>query len=363
MLKVALKLLKKIKDNGYDAYIVGGYVRNYILGIDSTDFDITTNAKPMDIKNIFKDKCMPEEEYGSVRVIINNIKFEITTYRKELEYTNNRKPTKYIYINSLEDDLQRRDFTINTLCMDEKGRIIDLLGALHDIEEKVIDTVGDSNTKFKEDALRILRAVRFATTLNFTLKDEVKDAIIKNKIYLKNVSMSRKKQELDKIFSSSNIEYGIGLIKELELDKELEIYNLDNIVLCDDIIGIYSSIDVSDKYPFTNIEKETIKKVKEAIKLDNLDDMVLYKYGLYINSICASMKKINRAEVIKKYENLPIMSIKDINITGEEIMKILKKDGGPYITEIYDDLERKIIKKELKNNKKEIKQYIIINYR
>ena len=185
MIKTALKLLKKLENNGYEAYIVGGFVRDYILNIESVDVDITTNATPMDLKRIFKDSCLPNEEYGSVRVIVRNIHFEITTYRKEYEYLNNRKPIKFEYINNLEEDLKRRDFTINTLCMDSNCRILDLLGGIEDINDKVIDTVGDSDKKFSEDALRILRAIRFATVLNFKLKDNVKRAIIKNKHYLK----------------------------------------------------------------------------------------------------------------------------------------------------------------------------------
>lgn len=363
MLNKALKILKSLEDNGYEAYIVGGFVRDYILGIESVDIDITTNAKPMEIKSIFKDKCMPDEEYGSVRVVIGTQSFEITTYRKDIKYVDNRKPIEFDYVNSLEEDLKRRDFTINTLCMDSRERIIDLIGGIKDINDKVIDTVGNSNKKLKEDALRILRAVRFATILNFRLKDEVRCAIIKNKGYLKNISMMRKKQELDKIFSSSNVEYGISLLKELGLDKELEIYNLDDIIITNDIMGIWASLDISSEYPFTKEEKETIKNIKEAYSKNNLDNLVLYKYGLYINSICASMKKIDRKEVIEKYEKLPITNIKDINIKSEEIMELLNRDGGPYIKDIYSDLENKILMGELNNNNEELKEYIILNYR
>ena len=216
MLKTALKLLQKLEKNGYEAYIVGGYVRDYILKIKSTDIDITTNATPMEVKKIFKDKCLPNIEYGSVRVIIRNINFDITTYRKEYKYLNNRSPETIVYINKLEEDLKRRDFLMNTLCMDSSGRIIDLMGGIKSIEDKTIDTVGDSYKKFQEDALRILRAIRFATVLNFNLKDNVKDAIIKTKKYLKNISYERKRQELDRIFSSSNAKYGIKLITDLE---------------------------------------------------------------------------------------------------------------------------------------------------
>lgn len=362
MLKTALKLLNKIEASGFEAYIVGGYVRDYILNLDSIDVDITTNATPMDIKNIFKDICLPNEEYGSVKIMMKNIHFEITTYRKEYSYLNNRKPIEFKYISDLVEDLKRRDFTINTLCMDSSGRILDLMGGLKDIDAKVIDTVGDSDERFEEDALRMLRAVRFATVLNFTLKDNVKSAIIKNKHYLKNISYERKKQELDRIFASNNARYGIKLLLELGLDVELEIYNLKDIVLCNDIIGIWSSLKVSDNYPFTSIEKSIMKRINEALDCDNLDPMILYKYGLYINSIAASMKGIDRREVIKRFDLLPITSIRDISINGNEIMGILNRRGGSYIKDIYNDLEYKILTGELNNNSLELKEYIIKHY-
>lgn len=363
MLKTALKLLQKLEKNGYEAYIVGGYVRDYILKIKSTDIDITTNATPMEVKKIFKDKCLPNIEYGSVRVIIRNINFDITTYRKEYKYLNNRSPETIVYINKLEEDLKRRDFLMNTLCMDSSGRIIDLMGGIKSIEDKTIDTVGDSYKKFQEDALRILRAIRFATVLNFNLKDNVKDAIIKTKKYLKNISYERKRQELDRIFSSSNAKYGIKLITDLELDKELEIYNLKNIILCNDILGIYTTLELSDKYPFTSNEKQIIKKVKEAVKCDNLDNYTLYKYGLYVNSIAAELKGISKKKVIEQFNNLPISNKSDIDINGKIIMDLLNKDEGLYIKEIYMDLEKQILYGTLNNNKNDLIKYIIEKYK
>lgn len=363
MIKTALKLLKKLENNGYEAYIVGGFVRDYILNIESVDVDITTNATPMDVKRIFKDSCLPNEEYGSVRVIVRNIHFEITTYRKEYEYLNNRKPIKFEYINNLEEDLKRRDFTINTLCMDSNCRILDLLGGIEDINDKVIDTVGDSDKKFSEDALRILRAIRFATVLNFKLKDNVKRAIIKNKHYLKNISYVRKKQELEKIFSSKNAKYGIELLKELGLADVLEIYNIDDVILCNDIIGVWASLKVSKKYPFTNSEKDIMNKIREVANLNDFSDHTLYKYGLYVCSIAASMCGLSRRKIILQYNKLPITNIGDIDITGNEIMKIFDKAGGSYIKDIYNDLESKIIDGLLENNNKSLKEYITMYYK
>jgi len=359
-----LKVLNEINDNGYEAYIVGGYVRDYLLGIESNDIDICTNATPKQIKEIFKDKCLPNEDYGSVVIEIKGIRYEITTYRKEIGYIDNRRPSEVKYIDNLKDDLLRRDFTINTICMDKDGNIVDLLNGRTDLDKKIIRMVGDSNTKLSEDSLRILRAIRFATILDFSLDKELYDSIIKNKGLLVNLSYNRKKSELDKIFTSPNFRKGIKLLIELGLDKELEIPNLSKVLETDvsSSIGIWSILNVGDIYPFNKNELEIIDNVNEVVKLDNLNPAVLYKYGLYVNSVAGKIKKDDIKKITEAYNNLIIKSRKEINITAEEIMAILKREPGEYLKDIYDDLEEKILYNELNNNKQEICEYIRNKY-
>jgi len=362
MLETSLKLLKKIEEKGFVAYIIGGYVRDHLLGVESIDVDITTNATPKDIRDIFQNTVLPTESYGSVTVVIKNIHFEVTTFRKESDYIGHRRPSVVEYINNLLEDLQRRDFTINTICMDSEGNIIDLLGATRDIEEKEIDTVGDSITKFQEDSLRILRAIRFATKLNFNLKPRVKEAIIATKELLSELSYQRKKQELDKIFASSNAKHGIALLLELGLDKELELYNLKDVKLDTDLIGIWSSLEVNESYPFTNHEKELISSIKEIVKEKQVSNQSLYKYGLYNCSVASDILNIERDIITAKYDNLPIYSRKDINIKSEDIIDILNKPAGSHIKEIYLDLEDKILCHHILNEYSQIKRYIIEHY-
>ena len=204
MYKNAREVLK-INDNGYESYIVGGVVRDYILGMKSIDVDICTNATPKEIKNIFKGAVMPSKKYGAVTLIYKKVRYEITTYRKEIKYDDYRRPSKLEYIDDLLEDLKRRDFTINTFCMDSDGNVIDLLNAKEDLDNKIIRTVGNPKQKLKEDVLRILRAIRFATSLNFDISDDVKKAIKKNRALLKKLSYTRKKEELTKIFTSPNL--------------------------------------------------------------------------------------------------------------------------------------------------------------
>ena len=356
MYNTALELLNKFNEANFKAYIVGGFPRDLYINKKSTDVDICTNATPKEIKEIFKDSKINNEQYGSVSLIYNNVRFEITTFRKEKKYENNRYPVKIKYIDNLIDDLLRRDFTINTLCIDSEGNYIDLLNAKQDIDNKIIKCVGDANKKIKEDILRSLRAIRFATILNFKLDDKLKKAIKKNKRLIKKLSYYRKKEELEKIFSSPNCKYGLDLIKELELDKELNINT--NIIVTTSSLGIWAQLNVLDIYPFTKNEKEIIKKIKLALKEDVLDNNILYKYGLYVCTLVGEIKNIDRVDIVKKYNSLPIYSVKDINVKADQICEILNKNKGPFIKEIYKDLEYKILNNLLENDFNEIKKYL-----
>ena len=358
MLETALKVLKKIEDKGFNAYIVGGFVRDKLLGIDSPDVDITTNARPKDIKEIFNNVLLPDVKYGSVTLIINNIRFEVTTFRREIKYINNRKPIEIEYIDDLLEDLKRRDFTINTLCLDKDENLIDLLDGSVDITNKVIKTVGNPERKFEEDALRILRAIRFATVLNFEIDGKAKEAIWTAKSLLKNISYNRKKEELDKIFVSSNARYGIDLLIDLEVDKELDIYNLTDIKLGEDILGIWASLNVSDKYPFTNNEKELMSKIKEVVDIKEQTNMVLYKYGLYVNVLAANILGKDKKSIMRQFEVLPIASRRNIDITSGEISEIVKVNKGEIFKEVYGLLEESIVEGILSNDNMEIKEYL-----
>lgn len=358
----ALEVLKRINSNGYKAYLVGGYPRDLYLGLESIDYDICTNATPKEIKEIFGDSVLPTEQYGSVTLILDKIRFEITTFRHEIKYFNNRKPIEIEYIDDLSEDLKRRDFTMNTMCIDSSGNLIDLLNGREDINNKIIKSVGNAEIKIYEDSLRILRAIRFATVLNFRLDAELKKAIIKYKYLLKSLSYFRKKEELDKIFSSNNRSYGIRLIKELGLDEDLEIYDLDKIIPTTYLIGIWAQIKCSDKYSFNNTEKDSIIKIKELINKDLLDYNNLYNYGLYISTIVSEIKGIDKQIVNEKYNSLYIRNKTDIKIDAKEVCQILNKQPGKFLHEIFEDLEYKLVNKMLLNEKESLKKYIIENY-
>lgn len=364
MLDVALKLLKEITNCSYEAYIVGGFVRDYLLGIESSDIDITTNATPKEIKEIFQDSCLPSDDYGAVTVMKGGIRFEITTFRREIEYVDNRKPVEIKYIDSLSEDLLRRDFTINTICMDQDGNIIDELDGREDLNKKLIRTVGNAKERFEEDSLRILRAIRFATILDFSLDEDIVQAIREKKGYVRSLSYYRKKMELEKIFTSPNCKKGVQLLLDFGLEEELEIPNLHLLLRPETIslMGIWSILNVSDKYPFNKNELELIHDIHDVLNMNHLDPMTLYQYGLYVNSVAGEIKGEDIKSITEAYSKLEIKSRKDIQIDAEKIMKVFHKTSGEYLKDVYLDIEKEILYQNLKNDEQSIIQYLINKY-
>lgn len=356
MYKTALEILKLLNKNNFEAYIIGGYPRDLYLGNKNNDIDICTNAKYKDLKKIFKD--ITDNKYGSYRLKYKNQEYEITTFRKEMKYINNRFPKKVIYAKTLKQDLKRRDFIINTLCIDASGNYVDIKNAKEDLDNKIIRLIG-LKTKIKEDSLRILRAIRFATILDFKLDRKLDIAINKYKVFLERLSFDRKKQELEKIFRDKNAEYGIRLIKEYNLESYLKI-NLDNLILTDNINGIWAQILIDDSYNFT---KDEYKQINKIIKLKDkeFDLYDLYKYGPEILEVVCEIKK-EKKDMKKLYDGLQIKDRDEIDINFFEICDIVEVTNKT-ITVIYKDIEKQIVYNNLKNEKSEIEKYIKNNYK
>lgn len=201
MYETALSLLKDIHELGYDAYIIGGYPRDQYLGIYNSDIDICTSLSPELIEQYFVVK-ESHSQYGSYVVERNAYLFEVTTFRKDY-YLKDRYP-QIEFVSSLQEDLQRRDFVINTLCIDDQGNYVDLLEARKDMDDKIIRMIGDPVIRFKEDPLRIIRALRFAADLEFDLDEKIKEAIISHKELLKALSYSKMQKEIIKVKNIKN---------------------------------------------------------------------------------------------------------------------------------------------------------------
>jgi len=230
--KEVKNIIEKLEESGYEAYIVGGCVRDFLLGSEPNDWDVTTNAKPEEIQKIFPESFY-ENKFLTVTVKTNSknkklAEIEITTYRSDAVYSDKRHPDEVQFAKTIEEDLARRDFTVNALAMDSKKKIVDLFGGKEDLKNKIIKTVGNPKERFSEDALRMLRAVRFATTLNFQIEEKTKEAIIKNSIWLEAVSQERIRDEFLKILMADKPAEGIELLRELNLLKYVLPELLDN---------------------------------------------------------------------------------------------------------------------------------------
>ncbi len=216
--KEVIFAIKKLKENGFEAYAVGGCVRDILIGKEPKDWDITTDAKPDQIQKIFP-KNFYTNTFGTVTVFIDDFKIEITTYRTEENYSDKRHPDKVIYTKSLQEDLKRRDFTINAMALSENGDIIDLFDGKKDLKNKIIRAVGNPKERFEEDALRIIRAVRFASQLNFSIEKKTEEEIKNLSENLKFISKERIRDELIKIIMSDNPKYGFDLMLKLKILK------------------------------------------------------------------------------------------------------------------------------------------------
>lgn len=221
--KEVTHVTETLESNGFSAYLVGGCVRDLVMNRDPKDWDITTNAKPQQIIGLF-EKTVYENTFGTVGVVVNHetpdsMIIEVTPYRIEAKYSDNRHPDEVMFTMKLEDDLKRRDFTINAMAMSDTGEITDIFGGIKDIKDKVLRTVGEPDERFGEDALRMLRAIRFSCQLDFAVSYEVINSITKNAHLIKNISQERIRDEFVKIILSKNPAMGIGMLQKFGLLK------------------------------------------------------------------------------------------------------------------------------------------------
>lgn len=354
-------ILDRIEKYGYEAYVIGGYVRDYLLGIDSSDIDICTNARVKDLLDIFNDMNVTSNEYGSVKIITDTLRVDITTYRRDVRYNGSRRKVEIEYVDNLLDDVNRRDFTMNTICMSKNGTILDILGGRKDIEDRVVRCVGKAKERLIEDPLRMLRAVRFATVLNFRIDDELYNELVCNRELIKELSLERIKDELKKILLSTNFLNGLSLLKSLGYLDILGISYNDDIVYVPDICGMYSQLSFRDEFPFSKEEKNSIKGIQKIVKYGTIDNIILYEYGLYLCIVAGNILDIDKEVITKMDKKLPIHSKHDINIDSDKICSILGIEPCRIISTVYNKLEQMILKGILKNDSSSLENYLVNN--
>ena len=209
--KGALKAIEMLNSAGYEAYAVGGCVRDAIMNIEINDFDITTSATPTEMQQVFKNEKTFETgiKHGTITFVYENENVEITTYRLDGEYEDNRRPKSVEFTKNLENDLKRRDFTMNAIVYNNNEGYVDMFSGIEDIKNKTIRAIGNPKDRFNEDALRILRAIRFASKLGFEIEENTKKAMLECKHLLHNISEERIATEINKFVLGSNVKKAI----------------------------------------------------------------------------------------------------------------------------------------------------------
>lgn len=368
----AINVLEKFNEAGYEAYFVGGCVRDYLLNDEFSDIDITTNALPDEVKQIFKKSIDTGIQHGTVTILVNGDSFEVTTFRTEDDYIDHRTPEKVEFVSDLKEDLDRRDFTINAMALDSKGKLYDYHCGEEDLRNKIIKTVNNPNERFFEDALRMLRAFRFSSKLGFEIEENTLKAIKNNAELIKFVSIERIVNEFRKLLTGKGNKRSLELLLDSKLnnyipflDEISKITDFSNYTFCESLYILSNLNDISfEKLKELKLSNKEIKQVKiyEKINKDFIGnvplEIILYNYDIEDVAFIGSYSKYCDKEDIEKIK-LPIESFNDIAITSMEIISIIDKPAGPWIKEIIKKLEEDIILSKIDNTRKDILEFLM----
>lgn len=392
-------VLSKLKENGYQAYVVGGAVRDFLMGKTPHDYDMTSDALPSQISDVFKDFYQEHsgEKHGTIRVIVDHKPIEITTFRCDEGYTDYRRPDNVEFVKDVYIDSKRRDFSINAFYYSE-GHIYDFHEGLEDLNNKVIKTIGNPSTRFHEDALRILRAIRFSAKLGYEIESKTKTALLDCKEELNLIAKERILIELKEISSTSNffrdIKEYFPIFKLIIpcLDKIGnsidDIYNFDTKSYGDYIASLsalFSLREINNDFMswrlFIKMDNESINAIKTLIKLKDInfsnsfdDDYInglillskpvdmnvfknylinLYNLKRFKNDDIDSI--LNRVDILSE-GNTPY-SLKDLEIDGNDLLK-LGIEKNQYFKEILNEVLLRCNQGDLNNNRNEEIEFV-----
>ena len=370
------KILFTLNESGKEAFLVGGAVRNMLMGRSISDYDITTNALPEEIISIFKDyKTIPTGFiHGTITVVMDGERYEVTTYRLDTIYKDHRHPSEVVFTHLLEQDCARRDFTINAICFHPTEGLIDFYHGQEDIEKRIIRTIGDPKDRFNEDALRILRALRFASQLDFTIHPDTSKAIHKLKDTLSYISKERIHDELIKTLVSKTPGRIINDYKDV---FELFIPGISNIEYVDYASNNYlvrlalllkdnpNYLDVLTNLKFSNEDKRVISQLIENSKLPT---DTLYRQRKLLNKLEIPLDLF--LEFINAYNYIPerdkqlkrivedndCVKLAQLTVNGNDLKQlgIQDKEIGNTLNRVLDE----IMKDNLRNNKQEIIRFL-----
>ena len=379
-LEAGIEVLKLIEFNGYEAYFVGGFVRDFLLGIESNDIDIATNALPTQISNIFK-VVNTGIKYNCVTIEYEGYSFETTTYRLEGNYIDYRHPT-YEVGKVLTDDLKRRDFTINAMAMNKDLEVIDIFSGLNDLKAKIIRTVNEPQKRFTEDALRMLRAAYFSSKLGFEIEYETLVAMKRNGYLIQNLSLDRISWELEKLINSKNYKLGINYLIESNIAPYLGNFKngvyliqekkIENISWLEFLALSY--FDNIDDLPLLHLKGNIVSQISSAINLAKLvnkniyNRIHLFEYGesvvLLANKLNVYLKNMkDSSQFIKEeYKKLPIYNLSELTINGNDILENVSIIDKREISVILHNIRDLVLLGKLENNRECILKHIKIHY-
>ena len=377
----ALPILETIEKAGYEAYFVGGSVRDTMLSKPIHDVDIATSAYPEEIKKIFKHTVDTGIEHGTVMILDHGTGYETTTFRTESTYTDFRRPDEVKFVRSLDEDLKRRDFTVNALALTKDGEVIDLFGGVQDMSAQILRAVGKPEERFHEDALRMMRAVRFAAQLDFKIDDATQKAIAENAPLLANIAVERTNVEFTKLMQGTSASYGLiemiksGLVNFMpglaNTDQDLAAYAelLQNAQPTDDnqawsLLSFELGLSPKDTGEFLKLWKQPNDMIQTAkavialmnkLRLGDVSDWDLYQTQDAITTALATIRlsevTANVEDLSVRYQALPIKHKKELAINGGELMKSLHLTPGPLFGKILADLEHLVVIGEQVNDK------------
>lgn len=382
-LQAAVPVLERINQAGFEVYFVGGCVRDTLLQRPLHDVDLATSAYPQEIKEIFPQTIDTGIEHGTVTVIYQKKAYEITTFRTESGYQDYRRPDKVEFVRSLKEDLKRRDFTINALAMNAQGEIIDLFAGMADLQQRQIRAVGVAADRFHEDALRMLRAVRFQAQLNFTIEKQTLAGIKTNAALLSHIATERIREEFIKLMEGCNRQAGLTSLYQTQLYRfcpGLATYDFPKILqfaagqITDEatvwsFLAYLGKLKRAQVRPFLRqwkVANNNIKLVQAAIELlDNYQgsNWQLYIAGQAATAIAAQVLRLTcqqelAEQLIEQYQDLPLKSPHQLAINGQQIMQVLNLSPGPQIGQYLKQIQQAIVAGQLVNDYPTIVNYL-----
>ena len=388
----ALPVMQQLVDAGYEAYFVGGSVRDMLLHKPISDVDIATSATPQEVKEIFPHTVDVGIEHGTVMVIHHKEGYEVTTFRTEEGYEDFRHPDKVTFVRSLEEDLKRRDFTINALAIGIDDQLMDFFDGIGDLERQCIRCVGDAKERFNEDALRMFRAIRFVGQLGFQIEENTKNAISLLKMNLSKVAVERMKVEFEKMIQSSYRNEAMQLFVETGLYQACPLFDgkgeillklaefpIKEMSVLQAWILFVDELKLSDK-EVTHLLKswkssnEQIRdvlvgyKTYRARKEEEWNFFLAYdcpyEVACEVEQLLIVQDKSSSMEGLEAtYHSLPIRSMNDIHLNGHDIIRILKLDKkGPIIGQVLKTVEKMILEQSIENNAEILEAYVLTHF-